>query len=94
MTAGQGLGGSPKAQGAVAMISRSAGTLSMGEGRKAMARIMGSEITSNSGENYIDYYSKAPRKSWVFLWDARRRTGYLLIRPNPDQREIRFEVKS
>ena len=36
----------------------------MDEGRKEMAKIMGSETTSNSGENYVDYYSKAPRKSW------------------------------
>ncbi|MFO0966262.1 MAG: hypothetical protein U0793_11855 [Gemmataceae bacterium] len=36
--------------------------------------------------------SKLPRKSWVFLWDPRRRTGYLLVRPNPGQRELRFDV--
>ena len=41
-----------------------AGTLTMDAGRKEMAKIMGSETTSNSSENYIDYYSKAPRKSW------------------------------
>ena len=41
-----------------------AGTLSMDAGRKEMAKIMGSETTSNSGENYVDYYSKAPCKSW------------------------------
>ncbi len=40
------------------------GTYSMDQGRKEMAKIMGSETTSNSGENYIDYYSKAPRKAW------------------------------
>ncbi len=40
------------------------GTYTMDQGRKEMAKIMGTEITSNSGENYVDYYSKAPRKTW------------------------------
>jgi hypothetical protein len=40
------------------------GTISMDEGRKQMAKIMGGETTSNSNENYVDYYSKAPRKAW------------------------------
>jgi hypothetical protein len=41
-----------------------AGTLSMDQGRREMAKILGTESTSNSGENYIDYYSKKPRADW------------------------------
>jgi hypothetical protein len=36
--------------------------------------------------------TKLPAKHWVFLWDARRKTGYLLIVPRKSDREIRFHV--
>jgi len=41
-----------------------AGTLTMDQGRKEMAKVMATETTSNSSENYIDYYSKDPREDW------------------------------
>jgi hypothetical protein len=36
--------------------------------------------------------SKAPAASWVFCWDARRRTGYLLALPRDGAQELRFRV--
>jgi hypothetical protein len=38
-------------------------------------------------------HSRLPRSAWVFLWDGRRRCGYLLLRPRTgEQGEIRFHV--
>jgi hypothetical protein len=38
--------------------------------------------------------SKLPDKNWVFAWDARRRTGYLLALPRPHDRQyIRFQIE-
>ena len=38
--------------------------------------------------------SKLPEKHWVFCWDGRRETGYLLVSPRPrDQQEIRFRAE-
>lgn len=37
-----------------------------------------------------------PERSWVFNWDARRKTGYLLAIPSPrtrERREARFQVR-
>ena len=37
--------------------------------------------------------TRLPDANWVFCWDARRTTGYLLIRPRAkDTNEIRFQV--
>lgn len=37
---------------------------------------------------------RAPQKYWVFCWDARRRTGYLLFAPRASERgDIRFQVE-
>ena len=37
---------------------------------------------------------RVPEKNWVFCWDARRRTGYLLVTPrSKDQKELRFRVE-
>jgi hypothetical protein len=37
--------------------------------------------------------TKLPEKQWVFVWDARRKTGYILVTPRTkDTREIRFKV--
>jgi hypothetical protein len=36
--------------------------------------------------------TKLPAKHWVFFWDERRKTGYLLIVPRKTDREIRFHV--
>lgn len=37
--------------------------------------------------------SRLPSRSYVFLWDARRKTGYLLVRPTSrEARELRFTV--
>jgi hypothetical protein len=36
---------------------------------------------------------RVPEKNYVFCWDARRRTGYLLVTPRgKDQRELRFKI--
>ena len=38
--------------------------------------------------------SVLPEKHWVFCWDARRRSGYLLITPREkDQKELRFRIE-
>jgi hypothetical protein len=38
--------------------------------------------------------SRIPDRNWVFCWDGRRGTGYLLVTPRPrDQRELRFQVE-
>lgn len=36
--------------------------------------------------------SRLPSRDWVFLWDRRRRCGYLLAVPRPRGNELRFEV--
>ena len=37
---------------------------------------------------------RVPERNWVFCWDARRRTGYLLVTPRAkDQTELRFKVE-
>ena len=37
--------------------------------------------------------SRLPSKHWVFCWDERRRTGYLLLVPRPrDEQELRFHI--
>jgi hypothetical protein len=37
--------------------------------------------------------TKLPEKQWVFVWDARRKTGYILVTPRTkDTQEIRFKV--
>src|SRR5262249_9852492 len=40
------------------------GKLTRDQARVEMAKIMATETTSNSGENYVDYYAKAPRQNW------------------------------
>jgi hypothetical protein len=38
--------------------------------------------------------SRLPERNWVFCWDARRRTGYLLVTPRSrDQEEVKFRVE-
>jgi hypothetical protein len=38
--------------------------------------------------------SRLPERNWEFLWDARRRSGYLLVTPREkDGKEIRFRVE-
>ena len=36
--------------------------------------------------------SKISSKQWVFVWDERRKTGYLLVTPRKDKQELRFRV--
>jgi hypothetical protein len=36
--------------------------------------------------------SKLPASAWTFVWDARRRAGYVLAMPNDGAREVRFRV--
>ena len=37
--------------------------------------------------------SRLPERNWVFNWDARRRSGYLLVAlPSRGGRKLRFEV--
>jgi hypothetical protein len=38
-------------------------------------------------------HSHLPSNCWVFCWDSRRRSGYLLVTPRPkDQAELRFHI--
>jgi hypothetical protein len=38
--------------------------------------------------------SRLPSSRWVFVWDERRRFGYLLAMPRPqDTEELRFQVR-
>jgi hypothetical protein len=38
-------------------------------------------------------HSRLPGSRWVFVWDARRRSGYLLALPRPaDGRQLRFRI--
>lgn len=37
--------------------------------------------------------TKLSEKQWVFVWDGRRKTGYLLVTPRPkDKQEVRFKL--
>jgi hypothetical protein len=36
--------------------------------------------------------TRVSEKQWVFAWDGRRKTGYLLITPRKDKQELRFKV--
>jgi hypothetical protein len=38
--------------------------------------------------------TRLPDRGWVFIWDARRRAGWLLVAlPSSGEREIRFRVE-
>jgi hypothetical protein len=38
--------------------------------------------------------SRLPSNRWVFCWDDRRRRGYLLVTPRPqDTEEMRFHIR-
>ena len=40
-----------------------------------------------------ELHAKLPASHYVFCWDERRRTGYLLVTPRPrDEKELRFRV--
>ena len=40
-----------------------------------------------------ELHTKLPASHFVFCWDERRRTGYLLVTPRPrDEKELRFHV--
>jgi hypothetical protein len=46
-----------------------------------------------SGNKVPKLTTKLPTRRWVFVWDARRRAGYLLAAPrSTDEGEIRFHV--
>jgi hypothetical protein len=36
--------------------------------------------------------SRVSDKQWVFVWDGRRKTGYLIITPRKESQELRFKV--
>ena len=36
--------------------------------------------------------SRVSQKQWVFVWDARRKTGYLLVTPRKERQELQFKV--
>jgi hypothetical protein len=47
-----------------------------------------------SGSGTPRLHSRLPADSWVFLWDRRRRHGYLLVRPrSSDRQRLSFEVE-
>lgn len=49
-------------------------------------------LRPEEGKGSPQLTTRLPAKQWVFFWDARRKTGYLLIVPRKADREIRFHV--
>jgi hypothetical protein len=37
--------------------------------------------------------TKLTDRNWIFCWDERRRTGYLLVTPRAKETELRFDIK-
>ena len=51
-------------------------------------------LTPTAPDQVPHLSSKLRDKNWVFLWDARREAGYLLVVPPLQGRDfIRFEVQ-
>ena len=36
--------------------------------------------------------SSLPDKQWVFVWDARRKSGYLIVTPRKEKQELHFKI--
>jgi hypothetical protein len=36
--------------------------------------------------------SRVSQKQWVFVWDARRKSGYLLVTPRKERQELHFKI--
>ena len=70
-------------------------TASAEEGEKALVPLLFREVSfANAPPGKVpSLRGRLPRSNWVLLYDARRETGYLLVRPRAkDTEEIRFTV--
>ena len=76
--------------------SRLAGLVRTGDdGEKKLTPMAFSEIALPNGPPNAEprLRSKLADSNWVFIWDARRRTGWLLVAlPATSEREIRFHI--
>jgi hypothetical protein len=76
--------------------ARLAGLIRTGdEGEKKLVPLAFSEVALPDGPPNAEpcLRSKLPDNNWVFIWDARRRTGWLLVAlPATAEREIRFRI--
>jgi hypothetical protein len=76
--------------------SRLAGLIRTGDdGEKKLTPMAFSEIALPNAPPNAEprLRSKLPDSNWVFIWDARRRTGWLLVAlPATAEREIRFHI--
>jgi hypothetical protein len=63
------------------------------DGKPLVPFVFAEVALPKAGDRVPRLHSRLPSKDWVFLWDKRRRTGYLLVTPRPqDEGELRFHI--
>jgi hypothetical protein len=78
--------------------ARLAGLIRRGDGDEpsALVPFLFAEVRLDGGRpgQVPVLHGRLPASHWVFLWDDRRRTGYLLVAPRArDERAVRFRVE-
>ncbi len=75
--------------------ARLAGLVRKGDARQVVPFVFVEVPLPNGKANLVPKLrTKVPARSWVFLWDARRRVGWLLVTPRVDPPgEMRFRVE-
>src|SRR5262249_44467783 len=76
--------------------SRLAGLLTKDEDDRRLVPLVFAEVALPKGprDKTPQLRSRIPERNWAWVWDARRRVGYLLVTPRPrDGRELRFRVE-
>lgn len=71
-------------------------TKSAEEERKRLLPLLFAEVTlpKAQGKKAPRLSSRLPDNSWIFLWDQRRGTGYLLVLPRKsDRKQVHFDVE-
>ena len=71
-------------------------TRDMGEDVRRLASFLFVEVRlpEASPDRAPRLRGRIPERNWVFVWDGRRRCGYLLITPRPrDERELHFRIE-
>ena len=70
-------------------------TKSASDDRKRLVPLLFAEVRlPGGGEKIPRLQSKMPQNNWIFTWDARRQSGYLLVLPrSKDRGEIHFDVE-
>ncbi len=63
------------------------------EGKPLVPFVFAEIALPKAGDRVPHLRSRLPSKDWVFCWDRRRRTGYLLVTPRPkDEGQLHFHI--